>query len=245
MNLLILEPEEVDPSGTATITGRRARHVRSVIRSVPGDRLRVGVLRGPSGEAVVRESADERLVLDLSLDRPASPRPPVDLVLALPRPKVLRRVLQAVAAFGVGRLVLVNAWRVEKSYFSSPLLEPAALRAELVLGCEQGRTTWLPELEVAPLFVPFVEGLGAPTDEVRIVADPVADALLEDVAPRRGGPPSVVAVGPEGGWIDAERRSLVGAGFAPARLGDPVLRTETAVAALLAQLALLRRIERS
>jgi hypothetical protein len=57
------------------------------------------------------------------------PRPlPLTVVLALPRPKMLRRILRALAEVGVKELHLINSYRVEKSYWQSPLLAPTALR---------------------------------------------------------------------------------------------------------------------
>ena len=54
--------------------------------------------------------------------------------------------------------------------------------------------------------------------------------------------PVTLAIGPEGGWIDRELASLAGLGFRAVRLGAAVLRADTAVAALLAQIDLLRRL---
>ena len=167
----------------------------------------------------------------------------------MPRPKALRRILQSAAALGVSRIDLTNAWRVEKSYLDSPRLTAPALHEALVLGCEQGMTTWLPAVTVHRRLTPLLETLPPPETEVAILADPVADGWLEDVPGLRAGDGGtrrlVVAVGPEGGWIDRERASFAERGFVAARLADGVMRTETAVTALLAELALLRRLSGS
>jgi len=49
--------------------------------------------------------------LRLVLDGAPPPVLPVDLVLAVPRPKVVTRVIETCAAFGVRRVDLTNAWR--------------------------------------------------------------------------------------------------------------------------------------
>src|SRR5438132_8007541 len=119
MNLLLLRDEDFLPDGTARLTGRRLDHAREVLRAQSGDLLRVGRLGGNAGTGEVLRLTPGELVLRVELSQPPPERPGVDLLLALPRPKALRRVLRAVAMLGVDRLVLVNAARVEKSYFDS------------------------------------------------------------------------------------------------------------------------------
>ena len=228
MNLLLLEPEELRRDGTARLDGRRARHVREVLGATAGTRLRAGVVGGRMGEAEVLSSGEEELILSPHLDQEPPPPAPLQLLLALPRPKILRRVLQAVASMGVKRLVLCGSYRVERSYFGSPALEPAALRAELLLGLEQGRDTVLPQVEVRRLFKPLVEDELAALlpAQVRLLADPLTARPLPP--PPRGGEVAV-AIGPEGGFTAYEAGLLAARGFAPFSLGPRVLRVDTAV----------------
>ena len=116
MNLLLLHPDEIAGDGIALLRGRRALHAREVLGVRPGEALVAGVLGGRMGTGTVISSSDDALTVRVALDRDPPPRSPVDLLLALPRPKVLRRVLQAAASMGVGKIALVGSWRVEKSY---------------------------------------------------------------------------------------------------------------------------------
>src|SRR5690606_12322757 len=95
--------------------------------------------------------------LQVAFDQPPPAKLPITLLLALPRPKMLRRVLQTISTMGVPRLVLLNSYRVEKSFWQTPFLEPAALREQLILGLEQARDTVLPEIIIEKRFKPFVE----------------------------------------------------------------------------------------
>ena len=122
MNLLLLRDEDFLPDGTARLTGRRLAHARDVLRLAEGDAVRAGRLRGLMGEGVVVRLTDEELLLRVQLSEPPPPRPGVDLLLAMPRPKALRKLLPAVASLGVDRLVLLDAARVAKSYFSSKVV---------------------------------------------------------------------------------------------------------------------------
>ena len=248
MNLLLLRQGELGPDGTARLTGRRLLHAQEVLKAQRGDALRVGVLDGELGTGEVLSLDPAALVLRVSLGAQPPPRAGVDLLLALPRPKALKKILPALASFGAGRIVLLNAARVERSFFSSPVLEPAALEELLCLGLEQARDTRLPEVMLRERFRPFVEDeldalfAGQP---VRLLAHPGAPPLrsvLPARPPAAAAPaaPLLLAIGPEGGWVPFELALLGARGFAPVSLGARPLRTEVAVSALLGALAALR-----
>ncbi len=241
MNLVLLDPEELRPDGTARLGGRRAAHAQEVLRAAPGDRILAGVVGGRMGEAEVLAIGPAELLLRPALDRDPPPPSPVALLLALPRPKILRRVLQSSAAMGVKRIAVVGSYRVEKSYYASPFHAEDAIRAELRLGLEQGRDTTLPEVTVHRFFKPFVEDVldAALRAPARLLAHPVGGAALEDVAPRGGG--ATLAIGPEGGWTAYETDRLRERGFAPFTLGPRVLRVDAAVPYAVGQVELWLR----
>jgi RsmE family RNA methyltransferase len=229
VNLILLEPSELGPDGTARLTGRRARHVREVLRCQPGQTVAVGLIGGHSGTAEVLACGEAELVLRASLDRDPPAPSPVTLLLALPRPKILRKVLQAAAAMGVKRLLLVGSWKVEKAYWGSPLLAPEALRHELLLGLEQGRDTVLPEVIQRRFFKPFVEDeLEAMLGSARLLLDLAATVPLAALAPPATGGVAL-AIGPEGGWTPYEAAELARRGFLPTSLGPRPLRVDQAV----------------
>ena len=194
----------------------------------------VGLLGGLMGEGKIVSLSRDELVLEFSLDAPPPPKLPLTLLLSLPRPKMLKRILQSVAALGVERLVLMNSYRVEKSFWGSPWLQPDVVREQLLLGLEQARDTVLPEVLIEPLFKPFVEdGLPALCRNTRsLVAHPSA----EQTCPVALNQPLTLAIGPEGGFIPYEVEKFVAAGFEPVHLGVRILRVETAVTALTARL---------
>lgn len=237
MNTLLLTPDEaaIARDGRVRLADdRRVAHVRTVHRATVGAVLQAGVLGGRLGTARVVTLDEHGLEIDLALEREPPPPLPLVLVLALPRPKVVRRVLQAVTTLGVKRLALIAAWRVEKSYWESPLLVDAAVRDELVLGLEQAGDTVLPTVSLHRLFKPFVEdelpALAARTR--RLVAHPNA----ADECPRALREPVTLAVGPDGGFTEYEVGKLAAEGFEPVSLGPRVLRVEQAVAALVGRL---------
>ncbi|HUJ60507.1 MAG TPA: RsmE family RNA methyltransferase [Kofleriaceae bacterium] len=258
MNLLLVEAAELQGDVVA-LDDRRADHLRRVLGVRIGQAVRAGVIGGGVGTAEVIADTGTALSLRLAIVEPAPPQLEVELVLAVPRPKVVSRVIEACAAFGVRRIDLTNAWRVDKSYLASPRLAPAALAHAARLGAEQGATTQLPELCVHRRLMALLDARFAGRgDATRLVAHPGAPTnarpgragprsaaegrrgvMIEQVA--RGGP-VVLAIGPEGGWIERELDTLIARGFQPVSLGSPILRVETAVAAALAQLTLLQRL---
>ncbi len=243
MNLLLLEPGEISDRGTVRLDGRRAEHISKVLRAEPGRTLRLGVLGGGTGEGRVTSITGDEVELSVTVGEETAPAAWIDLIVALPRPAMLHRVLQTAASMGVGRLDLTAAWRVEKSFFSSPSVTDDAIRRHLILGAEQGMVTRLPEVRLHRLLVPFVRELEARADPPgRLLAHPQAAEPLEAAFPH--GDRIEIAIGPEGGWIDREVETLRGAGFAPFSLGPWILRSETAVTAALAQAELLRQLRK-
>lgn len=228
MNLILLFESDFLDSERVRLAGRRLAHVTSVHRAAVGDSLVVGLAGGRIGTGVV-VSLDP-LELRVTLDRDPPPPLPLTLILALPRPKVLNRVIAGASSLGVKQIHLVNAWRVEKSYWKSPRLSPENLQLQSILGLEQARDTVLPTITLHRLFRPFVESF-TPTG-VPLVAHP--GALRE--CPRHVGGELTLAIGPEGGFIAQEVESFERAGFTPVSLGPRILRVETAVAALAARL---------
>ena len=241
MNLILLRRADFTSEQLAVITGRRARHVLEVHRAEVGDSLSVGELGGKIGTGIVRALDDQAVTFEVELTHEPPPPSGLELLLAMPRPKILRRVLRGVASMGVKRVVLVNSFRVEKSYFGSPVLAAASLEELLLEGLEQGRDTVLPEIVIEKRFKPFVEDrLGSlwPAQVAKVLPHPTVDRGVDGLA--LGGEKVVVAIGPEGGWIPYEVERLAAHGFQGFSLGPRILRVDTAVPFVLGQLELLR-----
>ena len=234
MNLLLLEDGDFIAEDRVRLSGRRLKHMLEVQQVAPGDSLRVGRLNGLMGSAQVLQLDAEQAELSISLDQAPPAKLPLTLLLALPRPKMLKRVLQSVSSMGVQRLILLNSYRVEKSFWQTPFLQPDAIREQLILGLEQARDTVLPEVMIEKRFKPFVEdrlpALTAGT--LGLVGHPGHYPSC----PRAVEQPVTLAIGPEGGWIPYEVEKLAEAGLQPVQLGERILRVETAVTALLARL---------
>jgi RsmE family RNA methyltransferase len=234
VNLLLLEDGDLIAADRALLSGRRLKHLHEVHRAAVGDSLRVGRLDGLMGTGQLLRLDANEAELSITLDQSAPAKLPLTLLLALPRPKMLRRILQTISAMGVPRVVLLNSYRVEKSFWQTPFLEPAALREQLILGLEQARDTVLPEIIIEKRFKPFVEDRlpALAAGSLGLIGHPGA----YPACPRAVEQAVTLAIGPEGGWIPYEVEILHKAGLQPVQLGERILRVETAVTALLARL---------
>lgn len=257
MNLLIYQGDELDAVGRLLLPAgdRRLVHLAEVLGLKAGARLRVGRLQGPRGWGRLGADPDPArpCLLDVEPDAEAAgarhaipPGPRRVLVLALPRPPALRRLLQLAPQLELDRVLIVRSARVEKSYLHSPLLSSGEWRRHLLLGLEQAMTTRLPEVLLFERFRPFVaEALPRflPARGLCLLPHPGPAPGPAAWAGRVAGRPWTLAVGPEGGWLDDELEQLGAAGFERLCLGPRILRVEAAVQRLVAQLDLLEELE--
>ncbi len=239
MNLILLFDEDfnVDSSlndKVVVIRGRRLQHINSVHRAKVGDQLSVGKLNGLIGRGTVRSINEQQAVLEVCLDQQPPAPLPLTLILALPRPQMLKRTIQTIATMGVKRLILINSNRVEKSFWQTPVLNPESLHEHLLLGLEQAKDTQLPRIEFYKRFRPFIEDAAAEIigDSRALVAHP---GPYPD-CPHKISEATTLAVGPEGGFVPYEIERFEEAGFSPISLGDRILKVETAIPVLLAKL---------
>ena len=236
VNLIILEPGEISGSGDVRLSGARATHLLNVLKVAPGQRVRFGIIDGQHGVGAVKSIANGTVELHCAFDVAVPSRPRVDLLLALPRPKVMRRLWAQLASLGVGQIILTNAERVERHYFDTHVLSPECYRPLLVEGLQQASDTRLPAVSIHRRFKVLVEdeldnlfGSG-----LRLVADPAAEGSAGAWVRRSVGARILLAVGPEGGWNDFEIDLLEAHGFQSVAMGPRTLRTDTACIALLA-----------
>jgi len=155
--ILLLEEDWIESDHRVRLLGRRRQHVLNVHRAGLGDELRVGRLGGAVGYGRIVHIDESALEMEVRLE--ADPPPPlaVSLVLALPRPPVLRRVLISVTSMGVKRIILLNAGGVEKSFWQSRALAEESIFEQCLLGLEQARDTQMPQVLLRKRFMPFVE----------------------------------------------------------------------------------------
>ena len=246
MNRILFESDEIR-DGVATFGGDRAEHVMNVLHGEVGQVLKTGEINGRIGTGEIIECSNARVfesgnngpVIKLRCrHQEESLRPWVDLILAPPRPRVMKRLLPQLAALGVGRIFLVGAKKVEKDFWGATLLKSENYRPLLIDGLMQAGTSILPTLETRRNFGKFVkeELDGLWPSSRRIVAHPYDGVRTFERPDNSSVRTILLAIGPEGGWTDDEVALLEERGFSRYSLGPRILRTDTATIALLAQL---------
>ena len=233
MNIVLLEAEQTQSEFWKIDNPRQIQHLSQHVQLNAGDTLKVGIR---NGERYLTEviSVSEQQIRIRPIQLEAIPtKLPVHLILALPRPKVLRRIIMDAVTLGVQRISLIHSYRVDKSYWQSPFLQQ--LDDYVTLGLEQAGDTISPEIQMYKRFKPFVEDV-LPTfisdQKPAYVAHPYAEQQMPHAIQHS----CCLIVGPEGGFIPFEVDLFKKNGCQARRLGNRILRTETAVSHILGRL---------
>lgn len=239
MNLLLLTPEDQIAPGHFRITGRRAEHIRAVLRAESGSFLKAGMLNGKTGRVRLLSCTRNEAELDNAVfDREPPEKSRIVPVISLPRPQSFKKTLHFIASSGLGKAFFVGSARVEKSYWKSSAMEPDAIAEEIRLGLEQGVDTIPPELKFYPSLRDFFETEKdfLTACERRIVAHPERDAPgCPHAVELRGN--LALGIGPEGGYTPEEVAAFQRNGFACVTLGSHILRVEFALSVLCGKLS--------
>jgi len=234
MNIILLEAVECQEDPVVLI-GRRAEHIVKILKCEKGDWIRAGIINGRMGMAEiidVRRKYPFQVVVNTHFDTSPPAKNPIDFVLALPRPIMLRRILSQAASLGVGTLHIVNANRVEKSFWESSIIEEGLFREHLLQGLEQAQDTVVPEIVLHRRFKVFIEDF-LPCIisgyRYRLFAHPRSSRGLGTFFTAAEGGRVLAAVGPEGGWVDYEIQKFEEHGLHGFSLGPRIMKVDTAV----------------
>ena len=216
---------------------QQVMHIKKILKSKVGDSLSIGEMGGNIGKATIVEiNENEILLCDVILDKKPPEKLDVTVILALPRPKVLRRLIMDMTSLGVNKLIIVNSYRSQKSYWQSPLLE--CIDEFVFEGLQQAIDTVPLIVEFKKRFKPFVEDEFPALLGNAVIAHPYATqswkAYLEVVkCNTKETMPKILCIGAEGGWIDYEVDLLCQHGCTSVSLGPRILRTEAVANVLL------------
>ena len=249
MNLIIVTERDIIDSNHIRLNDNRAEHIRSILKSAPGDRVEIGLLNGGTCTAQIDRVDETEIILSFQeFNKPSGVSDTdIDIICALPRPQTLKKVLLTSAMMGVRALHLIRANRVEKSYYHSPLLEKSNYNRFLLEGLSQGRNTRMPSVHIHQRFKPFFEDTLPELEKsyqiqpLKLLPDMESGNTLSEIyqTPQKN---IIVAIGPEGGWVPFEIELMQGLDFKLFSLGNWTLRVENALTAVLAQIELCRSI---
>ncbi len=234
MNIALLFEEDFISPNVALLSDRRLKHLQEIRNIQQGDQIAVGKANGMIGQANVTQITEQSVQLAITWTKQPPTPLPITLIIALPRPKMVKRIIQTLTTMGVKELYFINSYKVEKSFWQSPWLTEPKLLENVILGLEQAMDTQLPNIHLRKRFKPFVEDElpAIAENSLRLVAHPGG----HQSCPIQVKQQTTLAIGPEGGFIPYEIEKLLGCGFEAVTLGDRILRTETAAPVLLSKL---------
>ncbi|WP_130803962.1 16S rRNA (uracil(1498)-N(3))-methyltransferase [Acinetobacter ihumii] len=233
MNIVLLQPEDAQDVLWMIHQPRQYQHIIQHLKLNIGDRLKIGIRNQARYLVEIKKIDCDKIWVEPIQQETVPAKLPVTLIVALPRPKVLRRLIMDSVTLGVDKLILIHSYRVDKSYWQTPFLQQ--LDHYVTLGLEQAGDVCAPDIQLYPRFKPFVEDIlpqMIDQDRPAYLAHPYAATAM----PYAIDHACSIIVGPEGGFIPYEVDLLVKNGCQAHHLGNRILRTETAVSYLLGRL---------
>ena len=233
MNIVLLDPRQTESEVWSITASRQLEHLQTHVNVQVGDRLKVGIREGKRYLTEVLTVSERSIQLHPIQEEVVPAKLPVTLIVAMPRPKVLRRLIMDSVTMGVEKIILLHSYRVDKSYWQTPFLQQ--LDQYVTLGLEQAGDTIAPQIEIYKRFKPFVEDVLPNMISAECPAY-VAHPYSEIKMPYAIQHLCSIVIGPEGGFIPYEVDLLVKNGCQAVSLGNRILRTETAISYVLGRL---------
>ena len=233
MNIVLLDPRQTESPIWTISAKRQLEHLRTHVNVRVGDTLKVGIREGKRYLTEVLSVTEQQIQLQPIHEETVPKKLPVTLIVAMPRPKVLRRLVMDSVTLGVEKIILLHSYRVDKSYWQTPFLQQ--LNQYIDLGLEQAGDTIAPKIEVYKRFKPFVEDI-LPTLIRADCPAYVAHPYVEMKMPAGIQQGCTVVIGPEGGFIPYEIDLLIKNGCQAVSLGNRIIRTETVIPYVLGRL---------
>jgi 16S rRNA (uracil1498-N3)-methyltransferase len=214
----------------AALTGRHAEHLARVLRARVGQEFDITTGMGVRRGRIV-SIQESRVEFELGEEVPAASIPDVTVALAIFRFDRMEWAIEKCTELGAARIVPVVTRRTEGHLAAASSKRRERWQRIAVQASEQSRRTSTPEI-LQPLKLKDALEL---TGGLRIVlAESEKTVTLKDALQSSSAGDVVLAIGPEGGWTDAETEMFRTAGWIPVSLGSTILRAETAAVAALA-----------
>ena len=202
----------------------RAEHLKKVLHLSVGDSFKAGIINGLQGMATIESIDDEGVSLSFDFKEDKKALYPLTMIIAQVRPICMKRILRETVSLGAERLILPVSDLGEKSYLNSSLYKSDEYKEILIDGAMQAGFSGVSECILASR---VEEAIKSVPEGERFLLDNVVGA--EDLSKLDLiGKRVTLAIGPERGWSDRERKIFIENGFKPVLLGSRILRTETA-----------------
>lgn len=243
MNMLLCRHEQISRSDNGLLQccvkdSRRVEHIRNILKLKKDDACKVGIFNGGCCDGRIAAMSKDEVLIEFDDSKQEAPpaKMPLTLFIAMQRPNTFKKVIHCAVTMGVERICFFGSYKVEKSYWQSSVLLEENLNYELELALEQCKDTIAPEISFCRYFKNFTEDVLSPflSENPVFIAHPDGrNNTVPQVMQAANAAKCALMVGPEGGFTDHEVSKLQEMGLDLLSLGDRVLRTEFALAALL------------
>lgn len=243
MNCLLLFPSELVSSNKAIVNGQRAAGLIETHELKQGINIRVSLFETGLGSGQIKALSQDKIEVTLELDRQPPPREKIHLIAAVARPQTIKKILHTSASHGIKKISFIISENSQKSYLKSKALIKENILSEMYLAIEQSVDCFLPEVKTYETYYEFIREIKADehlAESLKVIAD--APRAGDSMKPGAGfklaekAQQVILAIGPEAGWSDNERRDFQNLGFNSYSLGARIYRAETALAMLFGQL---------
>jgi len=221
MNLILFEKNEIGKS----LPGHdpRAKHIRRTLKFQVGDSFEAGIVNGEIGKATIITLDKTEMIVEFNPESPRTDPFPVILIVGLTRPQIAKHIMRESASMGIEQLWFYPTELGEKSYLESDLWQN--YHNHLVKGAGQGFTSNLPEVRIFDTLEKVINEF--PEDYENIVLDNVRPE--NSITNFKFSKAKVaILLGSERGLTNKERDLLEDNNFALLKMGERVLRTDTA-----------------
>ncbi|CRG93801.1 RNA methyltransferase, putative [Plasmodium gallinaceum] len=251
MNLILISSKciyEINNEFFFRTDDRQTNHLKSILKVQLNQHVKVGVINKGKGEGIIIEENKNYYVIKLlspiHLEKPESRFIPIDVVICIPRPKILNKMLQQLSSVGVKKIIIVFSEYSNKSYESSKIFRNEEIKYALQLGLEQAMCTQFPETYIHYSFNSFFMNIQKYADDNTIKLCAHTDIKTNttsnefSILNKEEGK-ILLMLGCERGFSDLEIYLIKKLGFNFLYLTERILKCETAILIIIGQLLLL------
>ncbi len=240
MNIVLLSKSDFITESEVLIKDKnKYKHITKVLKATTGNNIKIGLINDLLGTGIIKntDKTEKTILLEVELNKKPPKSLNTTLILAMVRPKSLKKALHIAISMGIKKIIIIKTWRVDKSYWSSPVLLEESLKQISIEALEQAKDTIMPEITIKKRFKPFMEDELQPlmSDKKGVIAHPVAEKSFFDQNINLRNI-DFLAIGPEGGFIDYEIDKFKQIGFEVFKLNERILRVEYAIPVILSRL---------
>ena len=111
MNIVLLDPRQTESEYWSISSKRQLEHLQQHLEITVGDTLKVGIREGKRYLTEIVEVTEQAIKLKPLKEESVPAKLPVTLIVAMPRPKVLRRLIMDSVTLGVEKIILLHSYR--------------------------------------------------------------------------------------------------------------------------------------